>query len=891
MIIKRITIFATVCLFITGLSVFFKGSFIIAASEPGYVVSWSPEGPGQFPLKLQSSWFKNYETKDGKVESSTVTLGENNLKSQLSPEDLVFVNIKANSFESNEECSIQLVVKRVSGQSAVTVDAFIGGLEDEGGTPSCSTSLVGAMSKVVEPDGDSTSQGPTRDDDPNTDSEEETQNDIDATADAAADATADAAADETETPNCQNSITDVGWIICPVIDGAFAIMRVVEGAVVGQLKFTLDDIGGDPSTDANTTQKIKQSHGSILLISNYLFAIGILWIVISQAITGGAGGGFFGAYEAKKILPKLIAGIFVANVSWELVNLLLIITNAIGDSIKSIMLAPFEGATNLSINFNNGSDLLLVGVSAGLGIGLAIFGFFAVSPLLIMVLIAILSAIIFSVLRKGMIIVLVIFAPIMLALSPFMPNIFKRYYKLLLNVIVFYIVVMVSIAAFTIIGYIIFQGAGGGNSSATSIGQSLTKLIGIAFYFGWMFPVLAFAKNNFDVVGKVGGSLQSMGNKAGRQFGQNRLQGNERRQGRELRKNWRNQRTKEKALESDMNKLTYKGNNPFKKGRSKFMQGQQVGFIPTRGVKKWQSERDRMMGIAENQVLEESVKKATEEASYKGMSSIPYLPKNNVSITDSEGNVLKDDKGKPLGVSTLGDVYKHLAAGRKISYKGRDGEERVLDGSQDGMRFMAAGALLKNGDATQAIDLNKIIDAGTNPDKGTMTQEAKDARSSLDYMMKDGGAAFASTVPHLMNIPAATYMTAGSSKLMGYKPVTISQGASEVIAGNDSTARDQMFNSFKELNTNENLFGERKQDHMNTFAQEIDKSFSKGGATVKYAGKEYKSAEELKTALGYDRWSGKSDQPTDTPDPGTYRDDDGNTRQSGGPGSGGVILG
>ncbi len=334
-------------------------------------------------------------------------------------------------------------------------------------------------------------------------------------------------------PNCENTSGITGWIICPVIDGAFAIMRVVEGAVAGQLKFTLDDIGGGAS--GVSSDQIKQGHNSLLLIANFMFAVGILWIVISQAITGGAGGGFFGAYEAKKILPKLIAGIIVANFSWELVNLLLIITNAIGDSIKSIMLSPFPGSTNMTITLNDGSDLLLVGLGVGLGIGLAIFGFFAVSPILIMVLIAILSAIIFSVLRKGMIIVLVTFAPIMLALSPFMPNIFKRYYKLLLNVIIFYIVVMVSVAACTIIGFITF-GAGGGNNQATSIGESLTKLLGIAFYFGWMFPVLAFAKNNFDVVGKVGGSLQSMGNKAGRQFGQNRLAGNQRRINRETKK-------------------------------------------------------------------------------------------------------------------------------------------------------------------------------------------------------------------------------------------------------------------------------------------------------------------------------------------------------------------
>ena len=115
-----------------------------------------------------------------------------------------------------------------------------------------------------------------------------------------------------------------------------------------------------------------------------------------------------------------------------------------------------------------------------------------------------------------------------------------------------------------------------------------------------------------------------------------------------------------------------------------------------------------------------------------------------------------------------------------------------------------------------------------------------------------------------------------------------------------------MLNSVRELNTNKNLAGERKQGHMDAFEGSMREELQRSGK-VEYNGQNYTNIEHLKTALGYDEWEQRDARPDDqstppstpepsgtppsTPEPGTYRDDDGNTRQSGGPGSGGVLLG
>lgn len=885
-----------------------------AVEEPGYVVAWDAAGPGQFPLKVTSPWFKSYETIDGAVNSSTVTLNEAQTKDATGPDgkSLVFVNIKAGSFQSNQECSIQLVVRRPNqDQSTVSIDAMTGGGEDEGDSApdSCGDALVSAMSKIVEPDGDVTTQGPDRDSDPNTDSEQETQDDIDATTDAQ-----DIDTDTEDTaiePNCENMDISVGWIICPIIDGAFGIMRVVEGAIVGQLGFNLDNIG-----DAGTTTKIKQGHSSVLVIANILFAVGILWIVVSQAITGGGGGGFFGAYEAKKILPKLIAGIIVANLSWDLINLALKLINAIGDSVKAIMLAPFAGANTLQFDFNNGSDLILVGIGGVAAVVMAIFGFFAVSPILIGIIIAILAAIIFSIVRKGMIVVLVTFAPIMLALSPFMPNLFKRYYKLLMNLIIFYIVVMASVAGCTIIGYIIFQSSGG--DKAASIGQSLTKLLGIAVYFGWMIPVLAFAKNNFDIVGKVGGSLQSAGNKWGRQFGQNRLANNGKRVQRELLKNDKKNRLAKSSYKKLVDRANYKWDNDDSKGVRRLLkpvkatraallkdkQAQGRRFSKERSTSKAEMVAD-LMGEGDKLSLDAGNKKLSAQS----ISAFKFGDKVNIKTFDADGNHTGTER---RAIANSNELRAHLARGSKIGFQDELGREHELDGQDHDVAFAAAmqlgssvavpemRALIEGSDATPstrqlaryAISSNEGAWVPKAPDLTNKPIEKayEDSMTSADVIGLHGSS-IARAVQHQSGMLEAGIEEQKVLNRGG--PVTEEQ--KNAILAKQLRAQQALRTSMLGMMADPQNANQAKLDSYNTGVGEgsalfisqddIDAHRIRMNATTSTPPSTFGPSSTPPSAPG------PSSTPPPTPEPGTYRDNDGNTRQSGGPGSGGVLLG
>jgi hypothetical protein len=337
-----------------------------------------------------------------------------------------------------------------------------------------------------------------------------------------------AAATSDETPaepedtelNCEKSLTGPGWLICSVIEYSIDGIEALEEVIQGQLRFDLDNISG--SATGGGEAEIRRGNGSITVVANTAFAIGILWIVLSQAISGGAGGGFFGAYEAKKILPKLIAGVIVANFSWDLANLMLKISNSLGDATKSIMLTPFGGNITIDIDNVDSWALLLGGVGTGLAV---FFGFFALTPILLAAALAILIGYFALVFRKAVIIALVTFAPIALVISPFAPNITKRWMNMLRNMIFMYPIIMAMISAFAIMAHLLNIQA----KATTGIPGMALRLAAIASLFAPYFMIVTLFKLMGDILGKLAGSAKALTDSSSKKWGQKRLEGNKRR--------------------------------------------------------------------------------------------------------------------------------------------------------------------------------------------------------------------------------------------------------------------------------------------------------------------------------------------------------------------------
>lgn len=514
-----------------------------------------------------------------------------------------------------------------------------------------------------------------------------------------------AAATSDETPaepedteiNCEKSLTGPGWLICSVIEYSIDGIEALEEVIQGQLRFDLDNISG--SATGGGEAEIRRGNGSITVVANTAFAIGILWIVLSQAISGGAGGGFFGAYEAKKILPKLIAGVIVANFSWDLANLMLKISNSLGDATKSIMLTPFGGNITIDIDNVDSWALLLGGVGTGLAV---FFGFFALTPILLAAALAILIGYFALVFRKAVIIALVTFAPIALVISPFAPNITKRWMNMLRNMIFMYPIIMGMISAFAIMAHLLNIQA----KATTGIPGMALRLAAIASLFAPYFMIVTLFKLMGDILGKLAGSAKALTDSSSKKWGQKRIEGNEHRVKRELLRNARKNQMHKSAYRDLVNDAQYEGRNPYKRFKKGYIAERQAqGSMFTKSGRE-ERKRTKKSNQYELTAQDEKLSMEAGQAAISAESVSSFDPSKSYTIKDKNGQqvMVRDGKSgelKPARLENKMDLQRMLAEGHTVDYSDVTGKRHILSGEDSDVSFAAAMSLGQAGDVSQ----------------------------------------------------------------------------------------------------------------------------------------------------------------------------------------------
>ena len=176
-----------------------------------------------------------------------------------------------------------------------------------------------------------------------------------------------------------------------------------------------------------------------------------LFMVISTALDVG----FFSNYTVKKYLPRLIIGTILIQFSWALGDLFIQLTNQLGDFMESILYAAVPGARGHDLADIFGGGNFASFFVGGVGVATAIYaillpvGFTAISFLFIGWL--------FLVARKYMLIMLLILGPLGLALwvLPGSDRAWRFYAKTFFYLLLFYPVVVTTIAAGKIFSYLI----------------------------------------------------------------------------------------------------------------------------------------------------------------------------------------------------------------------------------------------------------------------------------------------------------------------------------------------------------------------------------------------------------------------------------------------------
>lgn len=159
--------------------------------------------------------------------------------------------------------------------------------------------------------------------------------------------------DEGPIKTCMNSGAgkSLGWVLCPILE------FLSESATKTYDKYVKPSLQIEPalfSTDQFNGSTFK-AWETFRNFANIAFIILFIVVIISQ-ITGVG----INNYGIKKILPKLIVAAVLVNVSYFICQILIDVSNIVGNSIQSL----FEGLAN-SAELNSIQDDFQIAVSSG----------------------------------------------------------------------------------------------------------------------------------------------------------------------------------------------------------------------------------------------------------------------------------------------------------------------------------------------------------------------------------------------------------------------------------------------------------------------------------------------------------------------------------------------
>ncbi len=247
-------------------------------------------------------------------------------------------------------------------------------------------------------------------------------------------------------------IPSIGWILCPVLDIAAKITDGIYTFIAAFL--TTRPLVNDPATPLFAVWSTMRN------FANVAFVIVFLIIIFSQVTSIGITN-----YGIKRMLPRLIAGAILVNLSFWICAIAVDLSNIGGSSLKALfdglgesLQLPVLGTTGWDVGTEWQS--IVAGIIAVPVVGFALyFSLAALIPLLatcLMILIVVLGALI---LRQILIVLLIVISPIAFVafLLPNTESLFNRWRQMLTTLLLLYPIAGLIFGASALAGRIIAQ--------------------------------------------------------------------------------------------------------------------------------------------------------------------------------------------------------------------------------------------------------------------------------------------------------------------------------------------------------------------------------------------------------------------------------------------------
>lgn len=236
--------------------------------------------------------------------------------------------------------------------------------------------------------------------------------------------------------DCYTNAASLGWIVCPLIEQmSTMIQEAYEDLVTPFL--VLDPELFDNSSDTSPGAGTFQAWGDFRNFANIVFIILFIFVIFSQLTGVGIDN-----YGVKKILPKLIIGAILINLSYIICQLCIDVANIVGYGIGGIFngIATFD-ASKIYVE----GGIVPHGLVSGIGILIALVAAFTVGAVLIggpavlipvlmgllSILIGILFCFILLAVRKAFAVILVVVSPLAFAcyMLPNTKSIFDKWFN------------------------------------------------------------------------------------------------------------------------------------------------------------------------------------------------------------------------------------------------------------------------------------------------------------------------------------------------------------------------------------------------------------------------------------------------------------------------------
>lgn len=318
----------------------------------------------------------------------------------------------------------------------------------------------------------------------------------------------DGGGEEEEKNSC--GIDGMGWLICPLMTFMGGIADA-SYSVISQFLNINPAIFGKGSDAAGA----EQAWNFFRDIANVIFVLLFLWVIFSQVSSVGISN-----YGIKKVLPKLIVGAVLVNLSFYICQLAVDLSNILGFTLKEALEGAVSGVGGSSSNSAITSGLGAAVAGILVLTGTVLFAALAVSiPTLLSLMLVLLVVLVILIVRQAAIVLLISIAPLAFAawLLPNTESLFKKWVSMFRGLLMVFPIISLLYGAGKLAGAILMTTATS-NPNDTAITMQFAGLAASILPLGATPFVLQSSLNS---LGNIGAKIGRMGANAHSRFAGN----------------------------------------------------------------------------------------------------------------------------------------------------------------------------------------------------------------------------------------------------------------------------------------------------------------------------------------------------------------------------------